>query len=264
MEIYLPSNGKTAVNKIEMRQPKILDIRKSQEYSDISEVRMTQFVKDLCSKPEQVDEITIYDRNYLFTIAAASLNMNRINFKSKCSDRSCGYKMSDFISVAEVEPVFLNHPIECEKEIAGNKYKFRLLRVKDEIKAIDYANIDDETFEQRREDALVCSALSLEVNDENITYVRNLDLSVYYAAQFFQICCAHGLNLQKVVTCPKCGRESIIVMEVTGKMLNMSMAIIMDRFASLAGKLDYASFMDMTLPEYNFLVDSLNAKYENR
>ena len=151
-----------------------------------------------------------------------------------------------------------------EKEIAGNKYKFRLLRVKDEIKAIDYANIDDETFEQRREDALVCSALSLEVNDENITYVRNLDLSVYYAAQFFQICCAHGLNLQKVVTCPKCGRETIIVMEVTGKMLNMSMAIIMDRFASLAGKLDYASFMDMTLPEYNFLVDSLNAKYENR
>ena len=53
-------------------------------------------------------------------------------------------------------------------------------------------------------------------------------------------------------------------MEVTGRMLNLNMAIIMDRFASLTGKLDYKSFLDMTLPEYNFLIESLNAKYETR
>lgn len=264
MEIYLPSNGRTSVNKIDMRQPRIADIRKSQEYSDISEIRKTQFVKDLCEKSSLVDEITLYDRDYLFTIAASSLNMNRINFKSTCLDKRCLAKTSDFISISEVEPVFLTQPIECTKSILGKEYNFRLLRVKDEIKAIDYANVDDNNFEQRKEDALVCAALSWEVNDKNIEVVRNLDLSVYYAAQFFQICCAHGLNLQKTVKCSRCGKESIVVMEVTGKMLNMSMAIIMDRFASLAGKLDYASFMDMTLPEYNFLIDSLNAKYENR
>lgn len=264
MEIYLPSNGRTSVNKIEMRQPKISDIRKSQEYSDLSEIRKTQFVKDLCANPQLVDEITLYDRDYLFTIAAASLNMNKINFKSTCLDRTCGAKTSDFIFVPDVEPVFLNQPIECSKEIMGEVYHFRLLRVKDEIAAIDYANIDDLTFEQRKEDALVCSALSMSINDKNVQKVKELDLAIYYAAQFFQICCAHGLNLQKTVKCSKCQKESIVVMEVTGKMLNMNMAVIMDRFASLAGKLDYASFMDMTLPEYNFLIDSLNAKYESR
>lgn len=264
MEIYLPSNGKIAVNKVEMRQPKIMDIRKSQEYSDISEVRKTQFVKDLCKNPEQIDEITTYDRDYLFTIAVSSLNMNKISFKSTCSDKTCRHKTNDFIFIPDVEPVFLTDPVECQKTILGETYNFRLLRVKDEIKAIDYANIDDLTFEQRKEDALVCAALSWEVNDENINKVKNLDLSVYYAAQFFQICCPHGLNLQKTVTCAKCGKKTIVVMEVTGRMLNLNMAIIMDRFASLTGKLDYKSFLDMTLPEYNFLIESLNAKYETR
>ena len=158
MEIYLPSNGKIAVNKVEMRQPKIMDIRKSQEYSDISEVRKTQFVKDLCKNPEQIDEITTYDRDYLFTIAVSSLNMNKISFKSTCSDKTCRHKTNDFIFIPDVEPVFLTDPVECQKTILGETYNFRLLRVKDEIKAIDYANIDDLTFEQRKEDALVCTA----------------------------------------------------------------------------------------------------------
>jgi hypothetical protein len=261
MQIYLPSNGRIEINKVNMRQPKISDIRESQEFSNDLELRKTQFVRLLCGNDPNVDCLTLYDRNYLFVIAVASLTLNKLSFKAKCSH--CGAPISDFIDITQLDVVFLEEDIECIKNIEGTDYKFRLLRVRDEVAALDYANLDDKHYESRLEDAYVCASLGMEINDENIEKVKNLDLSVYYSAQFFQICLAHGLSLQKHVSCKKCGAVTNVILDIKGNMLNMDMSIIMDRYAALAGKLDYQSFLDMTLPEYNFLVDSLNSKMEN-
>ncbi len=264
MLIYLPSNGKLGINKVDMRQPKIQDIRESQEFSNDSDLRKTQLVKLLCKSPEEIDKISLYDRNYLFVIAVSSLTLNSLPFKAKCSNPECGKVLSDTIDITQLEVVFLENEAVCKKEVNGQEFTFRLLRVEDEIRAMDYANQVEKDYKDRLEDAYVCASLDMEINDENVNKVRNLDLSVYYLAQFYQICQSHGLVLSKKVKCKSCGNTTNVVMDVKGNMLNMDMSIIMDRYASLSDRIDYKSFLDMTLPEYNFLVDSLNTKHESR
>lgn len=260
MLIYVPSNGRCSVSKVDMRQPKIGDLRGTVEMSSISEVRKTQFVKTLVTSPDDINEITTSDRDYLFVIAVASLTLNKINFSTECSNKSCKKKVNDFLMLDEVEPVFLKTELKVTKKIGNEEYTFKKLLVKDEIAAVDWANKEDpDFFEQRFDDARVCAILGYEVNDENVEVVNNLDMAVYYAAQFFQICCPHGLDLSKLIKC-ECGQSTLAVLDITGSMLNINMAMVMDRFASIAGTIDFKSFMDMSLPEYNTLVDSLNAK----
>ena len=256
MKIYVPSNGKMGLQSVNMRQPKIDDLRDTVELSSISEIRKTQFVKKLLDNPDDLDGLSKFDRDYLFLIAVASLSQNKIYFHVQCA--ACKKKVKSSVSLEECDPVFLSSDVTCSKNIYGEVYNFRLLTVGDETKAIDYAMQEDNDYDDRLEDAFVCLGLSRELTDDNIKWVRNLDLSIYYMSQFFQICCPHGATVTKDVQCT-CGVITSAILDISGDMLNIYMALVIDRFARLAGKVDYKSFLDMSLPEYNTLVDSLNA-----
>nr|DAH52366.1 MAG TPA: baseplate protein [Caudoviricetes sp.] len=259
MKIYIPSNGKVGIYSVDLRMPTIGDLRKSSQFSSISEIKKTQFVKLLAEQPEAIDRITIKDRDYLFVIAVCALSMNIVRYTVKCPDDSSAIKVD--LSLDAIEPVFLDTDVSLTKNILGREYNFKLLTVQDEYDCIDYANRgESEDYDDRLEDAYVCAGLGWEVNDSNIERVRELDMSVYYASQFFQLCCPHGMVLTKDVICPKCGKQIVSVLDITGDMLKVNMALIMERFSGIAGKIDFQSFNDMTLPEYNALIDALNVK----
>lgn len=257
MIIYLPSNGKAGIVKLDQRQPKIADLRDSQNYSDISAVRKTQFVQALLSEPEMLNECTPEDRDMLFAIAIASINMNKFTYVCTCS--ACNAKQRGAMELATLEPVFLTTPLELTRKIGDREFTFHKLRVKDELECIDWAMLDDDLYEQRLEEAQVCKALGYDLTEENIELVLNLDIAVYYSAILFQMCCPHGINLSEDYTC-SCGKESTAILAIEGSLLEVDLASHLDRFTSLAGNLDYSSFMNMSVPELDALVTALNAK----
>jgi hypothetical protein len=262
MIVYLPSNGRIGFKKVEYRQPKISDLRASQNFSENSDMRKTEFVKLLLEDPSLVEVMTLEDRDYLFAIGVASLSMNVFHFSCKCPNPKHAIKLDQTMGLEEVTPIFLDCDLKAKKTIEGVEYEFKKLLVSDEILCIEYAEEgDDDLYDDLLEEAQVCCILGKHVNKENIEWVRSLDLSVYYTALFFQLCCPHGINLSKVVQCT-CGESVAVVLPITGNMLKVNMGLLMEKFAALSGSLDYKSFLDMTLPDYNSLVDAINAQAE--
>lgn len=256
MRTFLPSNGQTGISSLNLRNPTIRDLRFVEELSAISEIRKTDFVASLLEDPTAINKITLDDRDYLFVLAVAVLQMNKLSFGMEC----CDEEIKGVIEVGNKEPKFLTDPLNCTKELFGQKYTFRKLLVEDETKAIEYALKVEKDYDSRLEDALVCRILDREITEENIKWVCELDYSVYRLAQFYQLCLAHGIELTAVVECPKCGKSIVACLPINGDLLSINMGSLMERFASLSKNLDYLSFMEMTLPEYNSFVETLNNK----
>lgn len=263
MVIELPSRGWAGITKVTIRAPKIDDLRKTSDLSPIEERAKTEFLRMLISNPGDLDKITVFDRDYLFLIVAGAVNMNEFAFTVKCE--KCGTELEGSLNlsdcvVKELEP---GENYNITKNIYGTDYNFRLLSVADEQKAIDYAQLDESEYPSRYDDATVCMVLGKELNDDNVKWVRDLDLSIYFAALFYLQCCFHGVIPKKTITC-KCGHKFNVVLPIFKSVLNIDIQQIMKRFAVVSKYgVDFKSFVDMTLPEYNAFIDtttSLNGK----
>lgn len=258
MIVYIPSNGRAGHLKTGYRQPKISDLRKSNDFSSIDSIKKNEFVSLLLEDSTILPKLTIFDRDYLFTLGVASLKSNVFDFTSSCSE--CSSRIKDKLDLAEIEPIFLESPLDAEKVIFGKPYKFHCLLVEDEQEIIDYAIQDDSQFDERKEDATVCKILSKPITEENIQWVKELDVTVYYLALMYLCVVFHGITLQKNLPCPKCGAPQKVMIKITSDLLNIDLATILDRYVAISGKLDYQSFLEFTLPEYNTLVKSFNER----
>lgn len=264
MLIFIPSNGRTGKAAVEVNPVKINSLRKAVNYSEQTILRKSQFVKDHLQDVKDFEYLTPRDRDYIFLLLVGSMSMNKLTFSLRCSNESCKTKLRYEIDIEEMNPVFLQGEISCKKNLFGTDYNFRLVSAVEEEQAVLYAIQNEDEFDSRFEDALVCYALDKEVNEESIEWVRSLDLSIYYMAQFFQMCCVHGADISKDIVCSTCNHTTKVVIPIEGDLLDFDMGVFMDRFASISGKVDYKSFVDMTLPEYGALVDALNKKAKRR
>ena len=96
MKVYLPSHGVLGIDSIDIRQPKINDLREISNLSPTPELKKTEFVKMLATSPELVDSISIFDRDYLFAIAVSALHLGSLAFKVECA---CSNIISDALEL---------------------------------------------------------------------------------------------------------------------------------------------------------------------
>lgn len=250
------------LTSVEMRDPKIGDLRGIPNMSSSSIIRKTEFVKLLVG--DQALQITPQDRDYLFVIAVSAISMNTLPLKVQCS---CGNICFDSIKVDEVEPLRLRRgiPNEYKTKVFGSDYQFRRLNVDDELKIEERAvDLPDEDYDNEFLDGVVAQTLGYGLETEGIERVRDLDLSIYMGAVLFQSCNPHGVTLMKKVTCPQCGAQINTHLPIKGDLLNVDVAQVISRYVSLNPRISMESFFDLTLPEYNTLVKSLNEKIKSK
>lgn len=259
MRIDLPSAGKFGIFSVEMRSPKIGDLRAVNELSSVESIAKTDFVKMLMTKPEDLDKVSIYDRDYLFLLAAAAVNMNKFDFTVQCE---CGNNIEDSFDISDVDVETLGKDVEIsvKKEIDGEVYNFHLPTVAEEQKAVqwvlsvDEAYNDENIFGNRNQDALVATVLGKEVNDDNIEWVKQLDLKIYFAALFFIQCEAHGVQPSKITECPKCHKKALTLIPVVKALTQITTEDIMRKFVKISGEMSFEAFCDLTVPEFETLL----------
>lgn len=261
MFIFLPSNGKTGITRVDVKQPKLQDLREVIDYPQNSVLRKNLFVRHMMTDPTEFKYLTTDDRDYIFILLVSIISLNKIPAISICGHCKAEKKIT--FDLNEFEPIFLQDEITAKKELFGETYTFKKLMAIDEEKAVDYALIDEDNYETRLEDAKVALTLGKEPNDEGIHFVRSVDLAIFYAALFFQYCVVHGVCLVKQMVCPACGKPYQTLLDIEGDLLNIHSGELMERFVELKSKIDYKSFMDLTLPEYKSFVDALNKQAAN-
>ena len=62
----------------------------------------------------------------------------------------------------------------------------------------------------------------------------------------------------KRVTCPVCGAKTVAILDMGEALESFDSSTVMGRFASLSDVIDFNSFSNLTIPEYEALVTSLN------
>lgn len=255
MKILLPSQGKTGIVSVEMRQPKISDLRRGADFTDISGIRKNEFLRLLLTDSSVLSKITVFDRDYLFLVAIAVVSLNTVKFKWTCQ---CGKQSSDQIRLDDCEPVFLKkkQSLELKIDIRGKEFKFRILTPNEEERALEFALLEEDSFKDRLEDAKLCLSLGKDLTEKEVDSVREEDIMIYYVYDAFQKAMFHGTLLSKVCTC-SCGLKKDIFVPIEGSMLNADTSILMSRFVSVSKRIDFLSFLELTIPEYNAMITEL-------
>lgn len=255
MKIVIPSAGKTGISSVGMRQPKIADLRKAPDLTEVSGIRKNEFLRLLLEDPEVLKRITHYDRDYLFLIAIAVVTLNVVKFGYECT---CKRRVANQIAIGTLQPVFLKKEENLTKitTINKQKYSIKVLTAYEDELALEYASEDEDTFDDRLEDAKVCLSTGLPITVENINKVRNSDLMLYYVVDFFNKCMFHGTLLEKECTCG-CGVTKNVIVKVDGSMLSSEISVLMERYISVSSKIDYMSFLELTIPEYNTMISAM-------
>jgi len=256
MKIIIPSAGKTGVVSVGIRQPRIADLRKAPDLTEISGIRKNEFLRLLLEDPEVLKKITHYDRDYLFLIAISVVTLNVIKFGYDCP--VCKKRVIEQIAIGTLQPVFLKKEENLTKKITINKQKYtiKVLTAYEEELALEYASEDDDTFNDRLEDAKVCLSIGLPITLENISKVLNTDLMLYYVVDFFNKCMFHGTMLEKECRC-SCGVQKKVIVKIDGSMLSSEISVLMERYVSISSKIDYMSFLELTIPEYNTMITAM-------
>lgn len=258
MKVFLPSNNMMGLTSVEMRDPKIGDLRKIPNYSFSSIIKKTEYVRDLVG--DDVLKITPQDRDYLFLLAVGAISMNRLTLNATCK---CGCPISGEVALGEIEPVRLKRDTkrQYKARIYKQDYTFNKLTVKDELEVEERAvDLLDEDYKYEFDDGTVAKTLGWTLSEEDIQRVRNLDLSVYYAALLYQMTDAHGISVIKTMECPVCHKETKTILPITGDILNVDIPQLMARYVSVRPYLTMDNYFNVTLPEYNTFIRALNAK----
>lgn len=262
MKIYLPSNGLLGLTSVDMRTPRISDIRTLTNLSDNEILFKTEFLYQLVDK-EVLDRVTPSDRDYLFFIAASAFSLNVFNYSVTCK---CGKHIHAQLYSGQVDPIRLRHNEKSvvEKSVAGEVYKFHRLNVGEESKCIFFAmDAPDDQYDDIYTDAVVAMTLYKDVNPELIERVQHIDIAIYYFAYFYQQFLPHGVDIRTEVVC-ECGEKITVLHPIKSSLINTDIKTMMNCFVSLGDRLTLEDFYNMTLPEYNLYVQSLNQKLKQQ
>lgn len=263
MKVFLPSNNMMGHTSVEMREPKIEDMRKIPNFNQQSSIiKKTEFVHELVG--DVVYELTPQDRDYLFVLGVGAIRLNRISMVVKCS---CGRQIKDELTTGELYPIRLPRSVrrEYRAKIYGKDYTFHKLSVKEEV-AIEERAIDlpDEAYTNEFQDGMVAASLGYGIEAEGIEKVRKMDLSIYYAALLYQNTDAHGVSIIRDLVCPECGKKIKAYRPITGDMLNVNVSDVINRYVTMSEYVSMDNYMEMTLSEYNVFVSALNQKLKSQ
>lgn len=256
MRVKLPSNGCMGIESVEIRQPRVNDLRSVSELPSCQPLAKTTFVKRLMKNPDELDRCSIYDKEYLFTIAAGVVNLNKVEFEYQCS---CGEIVKGVFDLGIQDVVDLPRGTEktYSKEIGGAVKTFSIPTVAQETKLCNYIIDNDLDFDEVFQDGMVCIILGNEPTSENISAVQDLLVPVYYGAVCFYQYAYHGVHCNMKCRCHKCGKETNVIVPVADQLLKVDTFSLMRRFTSLSNSVDFNSFKDLTIPELVALESSM-------
>ena len=123
------------------------------------------------------------------------------------------------------------------------------------MQAYEWAQYED-NVDKAFEDAQV--AFIMGKNEQSISWVRQLPVSIYLGAFVFQRIHYHGLNQVATVKCPDCGKETKFRFEIDSKILDYDINKMMKSFASVSDSITLHDFMSMSIIDFNSFVNALN------
>ena len=271
MIVQLPSNGLYGLRQVNLRTPKVGDLREIASASYTEEQIRTEFVRLLIDDATSVfDRITIYDRDYLFAIAASGVCMNRITIDFVCPYcKGAGRDVMNqtVYDITDQEIVVLDDgtPSEVVKSWDGMDVTYRILRVSDEERIVAYALADYEHYASRYEQAFTAGILGQPMGspkqiEEGIAVVNSYPMYVYFSALLFSQMTYHGVPTTCIGRCRECGRESKVVVPFGQAVTQLDSGRLINRFSQLSGMVSYKDFLDLSMPELSQLEANLRVR----
>ena len=258
MKVVLPSLGALGIKTVDLREPKIKDLREIANSNKIDSLIRLDLVKLLIDEKVSLDKITKYDSDYLFTIAALSIQFNSLAYQLQCPH--CKRQIHTELNLEDKELITLeDRKFPIKVVVNGVERTYRLLSAQDEIDIVDYALSTDGDYQTLYENMTVSKILS-----EPIENINELHSGTYLSALLFNQAMYHGIPTQNKIQCPNCNKTVNVLMEPTSKMLPLSTTDLISHFASVHDVLSFESFLDLTIPEFSTLIKSLNSRANAR
>ena len=255
MKVTLPSQGILGTKTVEMRAPTFGDLREMNNTNQIDGIVKLQFVKRLVDPHVDWSKVTKMDLDYLFLIAAFSLQFNRVTYKVRCP--KCGNIYSKEFRLDDKEITTVSKKgYPYKTKINGMDLEYSVLSVAQEEQALEYA-LQSEDFESAYEDA--CAAFILGKSIEQIDEVRKIDASIYFSTFLYQQCMFHGVILEESLNC-SCSHKSKVRLNADASLVQVSIQDLMRQFAEVSDHMSFEGFLSFTIPEFSAYIESLNTK----
>lgn len=272
MKIILPSRGVLGAKSVDMRQPTYNDIRRLNSLAIEGERAKVAFTEWLLAEGTDLNAITRWDLDYLFTVAAMAVQLQAPTYECHCPQ--CNKKHKGSYSHAGQE--LIEYKGQDPLRVKGLPDAFHLLSAQNHKDALEYAAAhhqdDMYTVEQREgesveqvlerqlwmayEDAATALTYGRKPDSEGIAYARQLDVVAYLRAAVFQRCFYHGLESSVKRKC-ECGHEFSVNLSPTIDLVAIDTERFMKQFATVRDVVSFQEFAALSVPEFKALVNSL-------
>lgn len=260
MIVQLPSNGIFGLTQTVLNTPLVghLSQLASTDYTE-EQIRQ-EFVRMLLAHPEDLERMTICDRDYLFMIAASGVCMNQITTDFVCPVCKDGGKdvvSSVVYDITQQEVIELapKTPSEVKKtwDDLGTEYTYRILRASDEERLVEYALADYDHYSLRYEQAFMAATLGQDCSDneaiaKGIDVISQYPLAVYFSALLFTQVVFHGVRPSVMGKCRECGRDVKVLVPFGDTVKMLDSARLVNRFSQISHMVDFKSFLELSMP----------------
>ena len=271
MIVQLPSNGLYGLRQVSLSMPKVGHLREVSSASYTEEQVRTEFVRLLVDGSGALfDKMTLYDRDYLFAIAASAVCMNRIAVDFVCPHcKAMGkdVRCSTVYDISEMEVKMLAEgtPVNVEKSWGDFVVRYHIPCVSDEECIVAYALADYEHYVERYERAFMACIFGQDIStpqaiDASIAVVDSYPLYVYFSGMLFNQMLFHGVPSTCEGVCSVCGQSSRVIVPFGQAVTEMDSGRLINRFSQLTGVLSFSDFLDLSMPELGQLEANLQAR----
>lgn len=261
MIVQLPSNGLFGITQTGLRVPKVGNLRDMAAASYTDEQAKSEFVRMLLERPEDLDRMSLCDRDYLFIIAASGVCLNRIPIDfvcPYCSEEGKRTTSKGYYDISDKEPVFLEKGTPSEVVKRWDDFDlectYRILRASEEAPLVEYALGDYDSYNSRYEQAYVAATLGLPCGtmseiESSVATLNTYPIYVYFSALLFTQMTFHGVPEFTMCKCTECGRDVKVVVPFGAAVMQLDSSKVIHRFSVVSGMMDFRSFLDLSMPE---------------
>lgn len=260
MIVQLPSNGLYGLRQVRLATPRVGHLREiaTADYTD--EQVKTEFVRMLLEHPEEdFARMTMYDRDYLYAIAASAVCMNQISVDFVCPHCKASGKDVQCTTVYDITQQELTElekgsPAEIKKSFGELEVTYRVLTVCDEERVIEYALLDFDHYVTRYESAFIAGVLGMDLStmesiEQGVQMVNSYPVYVYFSALLFGQMVFHGVPSTCMGVCPECGGSTRVIVPFGQAVKQLDSGRLVNRFAQLSGMLSFGDFINLSMPE---------------
>ena len=252
MKIALPSRGLLGCSEVDMDIPRYRHLREIVQVDYPVEQVGYEFVKSLISDPSVLSQITFQDKDYLLTIAVASMHLNSIPFRVTCA---CGKPVNAVYNYGEQDLYSLpdDASVVTEKMVDEAVYRYHILSAEDEYRIVRWAQEksdgDEAKYKSLYEEGFICKTFGYDLTDENLRIVSDYPTLAYYSALMFREMVFHGCTPTLTVKCPHCGQDITVYVPFAQSLLTWTSADIVNEFMTISKLCGFDSFLQLSFAE---------------